>query len=194
MGRFCLACKSRPTLLQYQDVNNAYTRSISGLTKSDINKLLSFSENPEKYSTGTIKAREKVEYLESIKDEFSDGQLTTYTRAHVKYTNALDRKIVASKSKKTNYAAILAEAFNDQKSIKIRYKGSWRTIDPYSLNKTYVVAYCHIAHDIRTFRVDRVQGVELAEPFTFNESLGITAQSKLVDAPNYRGGGYRRGY
>lgn len=74
--------------------------------------------------------------------------------------------------------------------MKIRYKGSWRTIDPYSLNNTYIVAYCHLARDIRTFRIDRIQGVELSEAFDFDKSLQTTAQGRLIEAPNYRG--YRR--
>ncbi len=91
-----------------------------------------------------------------------------------------------------NYSSVLQNAFNNQKSVKIRYKGSWRTIDPYSLDNTYVVAYCHFARDIRTFRVDRVQGAELSEGFSLDRSLQATAQSKLVAAPSYKGGGYRR--
>lgn len=163
-------------------------------SKSDINKLLSFSENPDKYATGTSKAKEKVEYLESIKYKFSEGQLLAYTTARKKY----DATIITKNKfivQKVNYDNVLVEAFNSHTSVKIRYKGSWRTIDPYSLNKTYVVAYCHFARDIRTFRVDRIQGAELLEGFSFDKSLQTTAQSRIVEAPNYRGhGGYRRKY
>ena len=61
---------------------------------------------------------------------------------------------------KREYAAVIKEAFDNRRSVKICYKGSWRTIDPYALNGTYVVSYCHFARDIRTFRIDRVQGAE----------------------------------
>lgn len=164
----------------------------SELSRSDVNKLLSFTESPEKYARGTIRAKEKVEYLESIKDKFSEGQLATYTTARKKYDV---RVVIKSETKipKADYSTILMDAFNNQRSVKIRYKGSWRTIDPYSLNKIYVVAYCHFARDIRTFRIDRIQGAELSEVFSFDTTLQTTAQSRLVEAPTYNGSrGYRR--
>lgn len=164
------------------------------LSRSDTNKLLSFTKDPSKYATGTGKSQEKVEYLESIKHEFSEGQLGAYVEARKKY----DVAVVAKKEIKiikADYSTTLTEAFNNHKSVKIRYKGLWRTIDPYSLNKTYIVGYCHLARDIRTFRVDRIQGVELLEDFSFSGSLQATAQSRLLEAPSYKGhGGYRRRY
>jgi len=164
-------------------------------SRSDIIKLLSFSEDPEKYARGTSRAMEKVQYLESIKHKFSKGQLATYSRAFKKYNAALEVKLALKTTREDDHSAVLKEAFDSHRSVKIRYKDSWRTIDPYSLNNTYVVAYCHSAHDIRTFRVDRIQGAELSEVFNPDKVLQTTAQSRLSEAPNYRGdGGYRRGY
>lgn len=142
--------------------------------------------NPEKYASGTSRAKEKVEYLENIKFKFSKEQLATYTKARNKYDTAVVRKKKPRILKK-DYGTILADAFNSHRSVKIRYKGSWRTIDPYSLNETYVVAYCHSARDIRTFRVDRIQGAELLENFRIDRSLQSTAKSRLVEAPSYSG-------
>ena len=194
LGRFCRACKSGSNTWSYHPIKQKQVQSENEPTKSDINKLLSFSEDPEKYATGTDKAREKVEYLESIEHKFSDGQFTTYETARKKYDAALVSK-AEIKSRKVDYSAVLNKAFNSHKSVKIRYKGSWRTIDPYSLNNTYVVAYCHFARDIRTFRVDRIQGAELSEGFNFDKSLQTTANSRLGEAPSYKGhGGYRRRY
>ena len=194
LGRFCLACKAQPSSWKYVPVDgDRRVKSENEPSKSDVNKLLSFSENPEKYATVTSRAKERVEYLESIKQKFSEGQLTKYTMARKKYDAAVATKKEPG-IQKEDFSTILAEAFMNHKSVKIRYKGSWRTIDPYALNKTYVVAYCHIARDIRTFRVDRIQGAELSSGFSFDRSLQATAQFRLVEAPSYKGGGHRRRY
>lgn len=194
LGRFCRACKSGANTWSYHPIKDKQVKSENEPTKSDVNKLLNFSENPEKYATGTTASREKVEYLDNIEHKFSEGQFATYAIARQKYDAALAAKAEA-KTRKADYSVTLREGFNNHKSVKIRYKGSWRTIDPYSLNETYVVAYCHLARDIRTFRVDRIQGAELSDSFNVDRSLQSTAQSRLVQAPSYKGyGGYRRRY
>lgn len=160
-------------------------------SRSDINKLLSFTDTPRKYATGSARAKEKVEYLESIKHKLSEGQLAAYNSAREEYDAEMTLKEQPAIQKENN-STILNEAFNNHRSIKIRYKGAWRTIDPYSLNSTYVVAYCHLACDIRTFRVDRIQAIELLDEFYFDTSLQEKAQPRLTEAPTYRG--YRRRY
>lgn len=156
-----------------------------------MNKLLSFSENPKKYATGSSRTKEKVDYLESIKHKLSEGQLATYNTAREKYDAALIAK-QESNAQRADYGTILTDAFNSHRSVKIRYKGFWRIIDPYSVNYTYVVAYCHFARDIRTFRIDRIQGAVLLDSFRVDSSLGIAARSKIVEAPNYRGYEHKR--
>ncbi len=192
MGRFCLVCKTMPTYRKHFTESTIERRDPDALSKSDINKLLSFLEHPEKYATGTSRTKEKIQYLDNIKYKLSEGQLATYKTAREKYESVLTTKTEAKARPKKEYSAVLKEAFNNRQSVKIRYKGSWRTIDPYALNSTYVVSYCHFARDIRTFRIDRIQGAELLELFTFDKSLQATAQSRLVEAPNYRG--YRSRY
>lgn len=195
IGRFCLTCKTLPTYRKYFSEDTVEQRDQDAPSKSDVNKLLSFSEDPEKYATGTSRAKEKVQYLDSIKHKLSEGQQATYNTAREKYDAALVTKVEAKERPKKEYAAILLEAHGSRRSVKIRYKGAWRTIDPYSLNNTYVVAYCHSARDIRTFRVDRIQGAELSEPFNFDKTMLTAAQGRLVEAPSYQGGrGYRRRY
>lgn len=194
-GRFCRQCKSRPG-------TNGYISTSSGLvarlesepSRSDINKLLNFTASPRKYATGTAKAKEKIEYLESIKHKFTEGQLSAYRAARFKYDAEItqNEKVALWKEDLNN---VLIEALNNQRSVKICYKNSWRTIDPYSVDSTYVVAYCHLASDIRTFRIDRIQGAELLDGFSLDTSLQATAQSRLAEAPNYKGyGGYRKRY
>jgi len=195
LGRFCLECKAQIASREYVSTSSGRRVKLENEpSKSDINKLLSFTENPEKYATGISRSKEKVDYLENIKYKFSEGQLGAYTKARKKYDALLLTKQEAM-VQKTDYSTILADAFNNHRSVKIRYKGSWRTVDPYSLNKTYVVAYCHSARDMRTFRVDRIQGTELLGPFSLDRSLQITAQSRIVEAPSYKGyGKYRHRY
>lgn len=187
LGRFCLGCKSRASSREYISTSSGRRPKLDNeLSRSDTNKLLSFSENPSKYATGTLKTKEKVAYLNSIKNKFSEGQLSTYMKAYKIYEATLvDRR--AFNSQKTNFSSILSDAFNNHRSVKIRYKGSWRTIDPYSLNSTYVVAYCHFAQDIRTFRIDRIQGMELLDSFQVDNTLGAAAKNKIIDAPHYKG-------
>jgi hypothetical protein len=182
-----LDCKSNTVPREYISISSGRREKFDNeLSRSDVNKLLSFSESPEKYATGTIKAKEKVEYLESIKYKFSEGQLATYISAFKKYEGMVVTKNEHA-TQKTDCRAILNEAFSSHKSVKIRYKGSWRMIDPYSLNNTYIVGFCHLARDIRTFRVDRVQGAELSDGFNFDGSLQSGAESKLISAPSYKG-------
>ncbi|MFA5583977.1 MAG: WYL domain-containing protein [Bacteriovoracaceae bacterium] len=192
VGRFCLTCKAVPSYRKYFTEGTIERRDPDAPSKSDINKLLSFSEHPEKYATGTSRTREKVEYLDSIQYKFSEGQQATYNTAREKYDAALAVKTEIKARPKEEYAAILSTAVAERRSVKIRYKGSWRTIDPYSLDKTYVVSYCHFARDMRTFRVDRIQGAELSEAFDFDKAVSTKAQNKLSEAPSYRG--YRKRY
>ena len=149
-------------------------------------------EFPEKYARGTSVAKEKVKYLDSIKNKFNQAQLTGFTTAYRKYLDEMLAKKESSTVKKVDYSGVLTEAFNAHRSVKIRYKGSWRTIDPYSLNATYVSAYCHFARDMRTFRIDRIQGAELSEAFSFDKSRQSTAQTGLSKALSYKYGKYRR--
>ncbi|MDA2922271.1 WYL domain-containing protein [Patescibacteria group bacterium AH-259-L07] len=183
-----MECKSKPSSREYISTSSGRRIKLDNeLSRSDTNKLLSFSENPLKYAKGTSKSKEKVKYLDSIKYKFSDGQLATYDAARKNYDEALQKKISVSKK---DFSRDLEQAFNDHQTVRIRYKGLWRAIDPYALNDTYCVAYCHLARDIRTFRIDRIQETELSGNFNFDKSLQKTAQIKLIEAPNYRG--YRR--
>jgi len=190
VGRFCLKCKSNSSSREYISISSGRRVKLDNeLSRSDNNKLLSFSENPLKYTRGTSKSREKIRYLDSIRHKFSDGQLATYNTARKRYDEVLEKQTPAPKK---DLSKNLEQAFKNHRTVRIRYKGSWRAIDIYSLNNTYCVAYCHLARDIRTFRVDRIQGIELSETFNPDKSLQKTAQIRLIEAPSYRGYKYRR--
>lgn len=193
VGRLCLECKSSSSIKNYLKTNNRRCISDSEISKSDTNKLLSFIATPEKYATLTHTAKEKVLYLETIKYKFNEDQLASYDLAYDRYVLAFNRN--KEPIKKISYYNILEGAVRECKTVRIRYKGLWRDIDPYSINSVYLVANCHIAHDIRTFRVDRVQGAELLDSFHPDSSLVRMAQSKITQAPSYKGGyTYRRKY
>lgn len=89
----------------------------------------------------------------------------------------------------------LAEASSAGQRVELSYRGgrgdggqgnavTVRKIDPYGLAKVgawYVVAYCHLRQDLRTFRVDRIRSVTpLTETFTAPE--GFDAMRHVNDA------------
>jgi predicted DNA-binding transcriptional regulator YafY len=99
---------------------------------------------------------------------------------------ALQRTLKPATSEELNPVAApsahviaLAEASSEGKRVEISYRGgreggiTERKIDPYGLAKLgawYVVAYCHLRQDLRTFRVDRIRSVRpKAESFTAPE-------------------------
>lgn len=67
----------------------------------------------------------------------------------------------------------LEQAVADGYSVKILYHKSgedqskYRLIDPYRIiywnNKWYVIGFCHLRNDIRSFRVDRIESLMLTE-------------------------------
>lgn len=143
-------------------------------------------EFPEKYATGTYVAKEKVRYLDSIKNKFNQVQLEGFTLAYKKYIAETLKKKETVSTNKIDYSEMLFEALNSSRSVKIRYKGSWRIIDPYSVNHSYVVAYCHLARDLRTFRLDRIQDAVISEEFVIDKALYSKAVPRLSQAPFYQ--------
>jgi len=59
-------------------------------------------------------------------------------------------------------------------------------IDPYALNDTYVVAYCHLRNDLRTFRIDKIENLVEAGPFNIDTYLQTTAHTNLKSASNFK--------
>lgn len=67
----------------------------------------------------------------------------------------------------------LEQAVADGYSVKILYHKSgekqlnYRLVDPYKIiywnNKWYVIGFCHLRNDIRSFRVDRIESLMLTE-------------------------------
>lgn len=67
----------------------------------------------------------------------------------------------------------LEQAVADGYSVKVLYNKSaegqskYRLVDPYRIiywnNKWYVIGFCHLRNDIRSFRVDRMESLKLTE-------------------------------
>ena len=76
----------------------------------------------------------------------------------------------------------LEQAVADGCSVKILYHksgGEHRLVDPYRIiywnNKWYVIGFCHLRNDIRSFRVDRIESLMLTE-YKFNRPENFSAR------------------
>ncbi|MFP7493874.1 YafY family protein [Terribacillus saccharophilus] len=83
----------------------------------------------------------------------------------------------------------LEQAVADGYSVKILYHKSgenhlnYRVVDPYRIiywnNKWYVIGFCHLRDDIRSFRVDRMEGIMLTGN-KFNRPENFSARDFFV--------------
>ncbi|MGD7009880.1 helix-turn-helix transcriptional regulator [Metabacillus sp. 84] len=79
----------------------------------------------------------------------------------------------------------LEKAVADAHTVKIQYnknaeeKSAYRIFDPYRIiywnNKWYVIGFCHLRNEIRSFRVDRIQSLMLTEN-KFNRPENFSAR------------------
>ena len=76
-----------------------------------------------------------------------------------------------------------------------RRKTTQRTVDPYALalqwGNWYLVAHCHLRGDLRTFRVDRIQDVEIGSD-TFEVPATFSAREHLMQMTQERPATYYR--
>jgi predicted DNA-binding transcriptional regulator YafY len=90
----------------------------------------------------------------------------------------------------------IRQAARQQQQIKITYRGSSqptpteRRVDPYALVHRigwwYLIGYCHLRQALRTFRVDRIQALELLEQtFEFPQDFDTHAylEAEFKDQP-----------
>ena len=84
--------------------------------------------------------------------------------------------------------ATLAEAWVSQHQVKISYKALYeknaaeRVIEPYFIepaapgHSSYVIAYCHRTKSLRTFKIERIEAVELtSEPYVIPPDFDANA-------------------
>lgn len=76
--------------------------------------------------------------------------------------------------------------------VNLRYQDSWRLIEPYSLRRSMdgnllLCAVKHETGETRTYRVDRIQGVEVSKtPFTPRYQIELTPAGPLAALPVQR--------
>ncbi|MED3551860.1 helix-turn-helix transcriptional regulator [Cytobacillus praedii] len=80
----------------------------------------------------------------------------------------------------------LEQALADGYAVKILYPKSgenYRLVDPYRIiywnNKWYVIGFCHLRNDIRSFRVDRIESLMLTEN-KFNRPENFSARDFFI--------------
>ncbi|AJG93419.1 YafY family transcriptional regulator [Bacillus anthracis] len=83
----------------------------------------------------------------------------------------------------------LEQAVADGYSVKILYHKSgekqlnYRLVDPYRIiywnNKWYMIGFCHLRNDIRSFRVDRIESLMLTEN-KFNQPENFSARDFFI--------------
>ena len=84
----------------------------------------------------------------------------------------------------------LEQAVADGYSVKIRYHTSgeeqseYRLVNPYKIiywnNKWYVIGFCHLRNDIRSFRVDRIESLMLTDN-KFNRPENFSARDFFME-------------
>ena len=63
---------------------------------------------------------------------------------------------------KKNIKVLLRQAFKEKKNVKIKYYSlssdevKWRTVSIYQLGADFIIAYCHLRNEERTFVTDRI--------------------------------------
>jgi predicted DNA-binding transcriptional regulator YafY len=88
----------------------------------------------------------------------------------------------------------LFEANSARASVSFAYRGEGRTLDPYGLLSRdgfwYVVGRDHGRGELRTFRVDRIEGkVEIGTPGAFDVPAGFDPAAAVLDDPKAVGSG-----
>ncbi|MBD3920393.1 YafY family transcriptional regulator [Paenibacillus sp. PR3] len=134
-----------------------------------------------------------AEELESALKKVENGLHEEQRHDLFRQTNGLD---VISPARPPSVVPLLREleqAAQEGYTVRIAYRkekaeqADEREVDPYGLaydrNEWYMAAFCHQAHAIRTFRVDRIERLELTEakfvkPDHFSASAYFRVQSE----------------
>lgn len=99
----------------------------------------------------------------------------------------------------SDLVALLSQAARANQRVRLRYRASHgeeteRVIDPYGVvnlgYRWYVAGYCHLRHDNRTFRIDRITSAEMLEE-RFTAPRGVSPLELLLDALASMPGAYK---
>jgi len=96
-----------------------------------------------------------------------------------------------SKEKKIKYAydkkeirALLKQAYKEKKNVKIRYYSlssdevKWRTVSIYQLGSDFIIAYCHLRNEERTFATDRISQAAILDE-SYRIPKGWVSESRV---------------
>ncbi len=138
-------------------------------------------------SSPLIKAGGYEEVFRSVKAKI-DNCLSEQVRRETKFappTTHIENPLAGEREKGERYYDTIEQAIAGCRRIKMSYESissglSERVIDPYFIifrgHAFYFVGYCHTRNEFRTFRVDRVNSVEMLSD-TFVKDPEIRAQT-----------------
>lgn len=122
-------------------------------------------------------ANRALERLETVMPPGTRDRVRALQEALAPGQSEPDRAVPAP----SEHVIALAEASHHGARVEIGYRAddniTQRKIDPFGLAKIgpwYVVAYCHLRQDLRTFRVDRIRSIRPTKE-TFERPVGFDA-------------------
>lgn len=122
-------------------------------------------------------ANRALERLETVMPPGTRDRVRALQEALAPGQSEPDRAVPAP----SEHVIALAEASHHGARVEIGYRAddniTQRKIDPFGLAKIgpwYVVAYCHLRQDLRTFRVDRIRSIRPTTE-TFERPVGFDA-------------------
>jgi predicted DNA-binding transcriptional regulator YafY len=119
-------------------------------------------------------------------NKYSNQEQKTKINQHLTSLEVISR---LSSLSMESFLKELEQALADGYSVKILYHKSgekplnYRLVDPYRIiywnNKWYVIGFCHLRNDIRSFRVDRIESLMLTEN-KFNRPENFSARDFFI--------------
>jgi len=142
---------------QYRGAAQSASRKIEGVLPEKLREEVHYLQNSIRFITaGTVENKAETEMLRQLRRAIIE-RITVRFRYHTRYA---------------------ASGHSEQHT---------REANPYglihSLNAWHLVAYCHLRHDIRNFRLDRVERLELL-PQTFQRPNDFKMQENRRDEQN----------
>ena len=85
---------------------------------------------------------------------------------------------------KKEIKTLLRKAYKEKKKVKIRYYSlssdevKWRTVKIYQIGDDFIIAYCHLREEERTFVISRINQAAILNE-TYKIPKGWTSESKV---------------
>jgi predicted DNA-binding transcriptional regulator YafY len=117
-------------------------------------------------------------------------------RKQVAATTVIDIDVAVEEAKAEQFYGVIEEAVTGFRCLELSYEAlisgeSSRVIEPYFIvfkgRAFYVVAFCRLRKDFRTFRLDRIKDVKLL-PDTFVPQQGVNAEDYFKGSWQVHGG------